>query len=83
VSEISANARKLLNVFVRFKAKRLPFQSLTGSYGVAPEAFESVMAELIASGLVEHDEGTIHYRLTFDGWSHLGSPAVIAFPEFP
>ncbi|HEX9984979.1 MAG TPA: hypothetical protein VGF69_17085 [Thermoanaerobaculia bacterium] len=83
MAEISANARKLLNVFVRFKAKRLPFQSLTGSYGVAPEAFETAMAELIADGLVEHEERSIHYRLTFEGWSYLGSPAVIAFPEFP
>jgi DNA-binding IclR family transcriptional regulator len=83
MANLSSNARRLLNVFARYKAKNLPFQTLTGRDGVGPEQFESAVAELIHEGLVEYPGHGIHYRLTVEGWTYLGSPAEIAFPEFP
>lgn len=78
---VTSNARRLLNVFVRYKAKSLPFQTLTGREGVEPEHFESAIAELIDEGFIEYPGHGIHYHLTFEGWTFLGSPAEIAFPQ--
>lgn len=83
MANLSSNARRLLNVFVRYKAKNLAFQTLTGPDGIDPQYFEPAIAELIGEGLVEHPGHGIHYHLTFDGWTYLGSPAEIAFPQFP